>query len=333
MAYTFEKAGQSLDKLPFKDRLKAVGALVKNTFTVIGRDEDIIKPWIRMAIYNFVMVTLFFYFVMGNWYEFPLEGWALFISFLLFLYKHFYHNKQEVRLSWTVNQTIIGEDPSYRGATVYSKKIKSQTRKLAWFDIGMALMEKGKFVGKGIVNAILNLIISGIEEVWDLVNHYLLPSVAVDRLEIGESVKKMKNLKNQVPETLVGVFGIDFLGKIVGRVAVPIYVMLILLAGFLGVFATDYFPASEIDFNGEPTMITFVPMVIAVYMGKLFSNLFERVVTSVKVVYFTVFYTKITHPETIMDELKDELTDYLKLDQLDKVDNLDEQESMEVETV
>jgi hypothetical protein len=42
MAFTFNKANQSLDKLPFKDRLKAVGALVKNTFSVIGRDDDII---------------------------------------------------------------------------------------------------------------------------------------------------------------------------------------------------------------------------------------------------------------------------------------------------
>ena len=333
MAFTFNKANKSLDKLPFKDRLKAVGALIKNTFSVIGRDDDIIKPWIRMAIYNFLMVSFFFYSVTGNWYDLPMEGWAFFFAFLMFLYKHFYHNKQEVRLSWTVNQTIIGEDPSYKSATADSKQVKSQIRKLAWLDIGMALMNKGKYIGKGIVQMIMNLIIAGMEEVWDLVNHYLLPSVAIDKLEIGDGVKKMKVLKDQVPEALVGVFGIDFMGKLVGRIMVPIYTVLILVAAALCYFGTDYLPTSEIDVGGSPATITWVPMVIAIYLGKLFSNLFERTVTAVKVVYFTIFYTKITHPESIMEELQEELTNYLKLDQVEAVDNLDKQESVEVEAV
>jgi hypothetical protein len=200
-----------------------------------------------------------------------MEGWALFFAFLMFLYKHFYHNKQEVRLSWTVYQTIMGEDPSYKSATADSKSVKSQIRKLAWLDIGMALMNKGKYIGKGIVQMIMNLIIAGMEEVWDLVNHYLLPSIAIDKLEI--------------------------------------------------------------DVGGSPTTITWVPMTIAIYLGKLFSNLFERTVTAVKVVYFTIFYTKITHPESIMEELQEELTNYLKLDQVGSVDNLDKQESVEVEAV
>lgn len=58
MSFDFTKTNQSFDSLPFKERLKAVGNLVKNTFSVIGRDEDIKKPWIRMAVYNFVMLTV-----------------------------------------------------------------------------------------------------------------------------------------------------------------------------------------------------------------------------------------------------------------------------------
>ena len=161
------------------------------------------------------MVTFFFYAVMRIWVELPLGVWAGFLAFGMFLYKHFYHNRQEVRLSWTVYETIIGNDPSYQGAKEYGKQVKSQTRKLAWLDIAMALMNKGKFVGGGFIKMIMNFIISGMQEVWDLINHYLLPSVAIDRLDIGDGVKKMKKLKDNVPESLVGVFGIDFMGKVV----------------------------------------------------------------------------------------------------------------------
>lgn len=326
MSFDFKKASQSFDSLPYKERLKAVGNLVKNTFSVIGRDKDIKTPWVRMVIYNFVMVTAFFYAVLGWWYEFPAEGWLLTLSIVLFLYKHFYHNRQEIRMSWTVYETIIGNDPSYKGAKEAGKELKSQTRKLAWMDIGMAFVKKGKFAGGGVVNMIINLFLSGLEEVWDLVNHYLLPSVAVDKLDIKPGIEKMKKLKDQVPEALVGVFGIDFIGSVVGRITGPIYFVLIVIAGLLGYFGTGYFPTYELPVDGTPVTITLVPLVIAIYIGKLFSNLFERVVTSIKVVYFTVFYTKITHPERIMDELQEELLDYLKLDQVNEVENLDEEE-------
>jgi hypothetical protein len=276
-----------------------------------------------MAIYNFVMVTAFFYAIMGWWYEFPAEGWALFLAILLFIYKHFYHNKQEIRMSWTVYETIIGNDPSYKGATKTSKEMKSQTRKLAWMDIGMQFVQKGKFAGGGLVAILINLFISGLEEVWDLVNHYLLPSVAVDKLDIKPGIEKMKKLKEQVPESLVGVFGIDFIGDVVRRVMIPTYIVLVVGAGLLGYFGTNFFPTTTIEFGGEDVAFTWVPLIMAVYIGKLFSNLLERTVTSIKVVYFTVFYTKITHPDRIMDELQEELVDYLKLKQVDEVEDLE----------
>lgn len=327
MSFDFKKASQSFDSLPYKDRLKSVWHLVKNSITIIGRDQDIVKPWIRMSIYNFVMVTAFFYAVLGWWYSLPLEGWSLFLAFLLFIYKHFYHNRQEVRLSWTVYQTIIGNDPSYKGATVASKEINPQIRRLAWLDIGMSIVEKGKLVGGGFLRFLINLFISGLEEVWDLVNHYLLPSVAVDQLDIIPGVKNMKKLKDRVPESLVGVFGIDFLGSVVRQVTLPFYFVVVLIAALLGYFGADFFPTTEIPFNGVPITVSLVPMAVAIYIAKLFSNLFERVVTALKVVYFTVFYTKITHSDRIMEELQEELVDYLKLDPVDEVENLEEQDT------
>lgn len=322
----FKKASQSFDSLPYRDRFKAVGQLIKNTFTIIGRDKDIVKPWMRMIIYHVVMVTAFFYGVLGWWYELPGEYVGVPLAVILFIYKHFYQNKQEVRLSWIVYETIIGNDPSYNGATRDSKKIQGNIRKLAWLDIGMAIVSKGRRTGGGFLAFLINIFISGLEEVWDLVNHYLLPSVAIDRLDISSGVKKMKKLKDQVPETLVGVFGIDFIGTVVRQVTVPFYIVLMLISGLLGYFGVSYFPAMEIPFNETSITISLVPVVVAIYIGKLFSNLFERTVTCIKVIYFTVFYTKITHPERITEELQEELLDYLKLEHVQQVDNLEEQE-------
>lgn len=327
MGFDFSKANQSFDSLPYKERIKSVLNLIKSTFTIIGKDRDIIKPWIRMTIYHSIMVT-FGFGVFFLW-QFDQMGYgllSLFLAFLLFLYKHFYDNKQEMRMSWTVYETIIGNDPSYVGATNASKKLSSQIRKIAGIDILMSFVNKSKFTGGGIIKMLIRLFIAGLEEVWDLANHYLLPSVAIDEMDITPAVQEMKKLKDRVPESLVGIFGIDFLGRVVRHVTIPAYIVLFIISVAIGYFGSSIFPASTIDVGGEPIVFSWLPVIVALWIGKLFSNLFERSVTSVKVVYFTVFYTKITHPERIREDMQDELVDYLKLKQVDEVDNLDEQD-------
>ncbi|HKJ46205.1 MAG TPA: hypothetical protein VJ991_10290 [Balneolales bacterium] len=99
MNKSFEKATQSFDSLNFYNRIQAIGQLLKNTITIIGRDRDIIKPWIRMLIYHFVMVGCFFYAIYSILISLPFAWVAWIIAPLMFLYKHFYNNKQEIRLS------------------------------------------------------------------------------------------------------------------------------------------------------------------------------------------------------------------------------------------
>lgn len=331
MDYSFDKIEDSLDNLSFPDRLKSVWSLFKHTFTIIGHDEDILVPWYRLLIYNAVMVIAFFYGWLGWWLELPLEGWMFFLAIVLFIYKYFYYNKQEMRMSWIVYETVIGNDPDYSSAVTACKPMKSQTRKLAWLDIGMAAVNKGKFVGGGVVKMLINLVISGVGEVWDLINHYLLPSMAIDKLDITPGVKKMKKLKDQVPESLVGVFGIDFLGSITRQIVVPVYLVLGVLAIGLGVGLGSYLPSTEIQgtegaaYWFETLQFTWIPVVIALMLGKLFSNFIAQTVTAVKVVYFTIFYTKITYPDRIKPELQAELVDYLKLKGVDEVQDLNKQ--------
>ena len=327
MSFDFKKANQSFDSLPYTKRLKSVGELAKSTLTIVGKDKDIVKPWVRMTIYHSIMVTFFFSGFFLWQYEHP--GYALlsfFLAFLLFLYKHFYDNKQEMRMSWIVYETVIGNDPSYKGATAASKELKWHIRKIAGIDILMSLVNKSKYTGGGIVKMLIRLFIAGLEEVWDLANHYLLPSVAVDKMDITDAIREMKTLKDRVPESLVGIFGIDFLGRVVRHVTVPAYFLLFIISAALGYFGSELFPATTIDFNGDDVAFTFVPIIFAFWIGKLFSNVFERTVTAIKVIYFTVFYTKITHPERIRDDMQEDLVDYLSLDPVEEVDNLEEQD-------
>ena len=333
MNLDFNKASQSFDKLSFTDRMGSIFQLFANTFTVIGRDADILKPLYRMLAYNFVMISSFFYALFSIWYDLPFTFLMFTLGFLLFAYKYFYYSRQETRMSWIIYESITGNEPTYKQSVDVTKQLKSQIRKIAWIDIGMAVANNKAKSGKGFLSTVIKYFLKGMNEVWDLVNHYLIPSVAIDKLDIKPAIEEMKTLKDRVPETLLGVFGIDFLGKVVIKVVAPVYTILILVSIAAGVYFHEYMPSYELslgdssDLPIDSIMFSWIPLIGAVYIGKLFSSYFERIVTTVKVIYFTIFYTKITHSEEIADDLQEELNDYLRLDKVDKVDNLDEQDT------
>lgn len=234
-------------------------------------------------------------------------------------------------MSWIIYDSITGGLPTYKDSVTASKTLKSQIRKIGWIDIGMAIANNSqKNKSKGGVNFIIRLVLKGMNEVWDLINHYLIPSVAVDKMDIKPAIQSMKSLKERVPASLMGVFGIDFLGKVVRSVIVPVYLILIVCSLAMGLLLSGYLPSTEFNLSGSDLpidliTISWIPLVGAIFLGKLFSSIFERLVTMVKVVYFTIFYTQITHPEKIAEDLRDQLVDYLKLDQVDEVNNLDVQ--------
>lgn len=240
----------------------------------------------------------------------------------MFLYKYFFYNYREMAQSWLVYETICGRDRSYGDAKRAAGERKAGVRKLAGLDILMAyLMSQRSDESTGIASWLVNLFLSGLEEVWDLVNHYMLPAIAVDRLSLTDGVRKMKELRNEVPETLVGVFGIDFIGRIVGQVTGSLYVILTLGAAGAMYLGGEILPEAfaftfqENPIGSGPLVLNILPLIIGVYIGKVAGVLFERTVTSVKVVYFTIFYTQITHPERIADDLQDQLVRYLRMEE------------------
>jgi hypothetical protein len=167
---------------------------------------------------------------------------------------------------------------------------------------------------------LVNLFLSGLNEVWDLVNHYMLPAIAIDQLTLTEGVKKMKELRDQVPETLTGVFGIDFIGRIVGQVTGGLYFVLILVAGGAMYLGGEALPEAfrytiqENPIGSGPLVLNVLPLIIGLYVGKLFGAVFARTVTSIKVIYFTIFYTQITHRDRIAEGLQPQLVRYLRME-------------------
>ncbi|MDX1626975.1 MAG: hypothetical protein R3323_10710, partial [Wenzhouxiangellaceae bacterium] len=164
------------------DRLRQLGYLLKNTFTLVGRDPGIVRPLVRMAVYGTVMATLFFIALLCLGVGATGLGVTLLlVATLLFLYKFFYYNRQELRQSWLATELVQGRTRTASEAAGRVAELRSTARALAWLDILFAWI--GRFTNRGgKFGWLVGLLARGLVEVWDLANHYLLPAAAADGL-------------------------------------------------------------------------------------------------------------------------------------------------------
>lgn len=313
------------------ERFKQLGHLLKNTVTVIGRDRDIIRPWLRTAIYAVVMISLFF----GGIAAITLgAGGAgtllLLVAIFLFIYKYFYYTRQQMGQSWLVAEAVRGRDAVPGDGRRRVRELKSQARGLGWASLAFAFLSarsEGDEQGGGLGNMLVRLFLAALTEVWDLAKHFLIPTVVVDKTDLRDGLERLKSLKNSVPETLVGVFGIDIAGGAVGAIAAPVYLLLIAAAVALGFMLGD--PTGSFYVGDARTVLgdqapawlgrgalhfSWLPLLIALWLGKLISAVFALMVDSFKVIYFTLFYLRTAHPEDIEPELAKELDAYLKIE-------------------
>jgi hypothetical protein len=317
---------QTLRKPGFGERLKQLAYLLKHTFTIVGRDPGIIRPWIRMTIYGTVLTSIFFLGLAAFAVDADGTGIGLIlVSGLLFIYRFFFYTHQQLRQSWLVSEALQGEKRSAAESGARVKALAWNARKIALLDMLVAwMMSMARSSGKA--GAIVRLFMRGVEEVWDLLNNYLLPSAAVDGYGIRESVSRMGTLKDNVPETLAGVFGIDIAARAVGAIMAPVYLLLFAVAVALGLWVGDAVPAFyagdirewlnnvEARFLPEQMHFSWLPLLIAIWLGKLGGVVLDRLTKSVKVIYFSIFYMRITHVETIVPEIRDELDAYLRME-------------------
>lgn len=301
-----------------------LGYLLKNTFTIIGRDKDILSPIIRMSIYATLVVVLFFAGVAAIVVGMGGTGTLLLLAMVVaFIYKFFYYNHQELRLSRLIYDTACGRDATLQNVRKELADLKGRARILGLIDMAGAWVAMRRGNGGFFVRLVLGTLV----EIWDLVNHFLLPVFAIDKLSFRDGGARLRSLKDHVPETLVGVFGIDIMAGVVRSVLVPLYLIAIILGIILGLAFGGVMPAAfsagrlgdlfgsipdALPFN-EQTLFNWLPLFVLVLLTFIGNAILARLVTAIKVIYFTLFYTRIAHVDALASDIRHELDGYLNL--------------------
>ena len=230
----------------------------------------------------------------------------------MFPFKYFYDIRQKADQSWIVYNTISGKDISLADAHAHTKMFKSQLRFISFVSLLMAFARSSSRNKKGVGAVIAKIFLAFLSEVWDLLGHYMIPSVVIEQKSLKEVIPKIKSLKQNVPATLTGVFGIDFVGNVVGSLFAIFYLIALIISvgvGYLVALAINVTIVTIAGFS-----FSWVPVVIMLYIIVLIGGIYKRIVESIKVIYFTIFYTAINRPMDIDKSMREELTHYLLMD-------------------
>ncbi len=313
-----DMAFDSFTKKPFKDRLKDTGFLIKNSFTIVGKNKNITTPTVHMAVLTAVITILLYSalltFVLG---QFILLGlvFLFFAVFILVPFRFFYDVRQKANQSWIVYNTICGKNITYSDAHQYTRAEKGKLRVIALVDAVMAYANSQKRNRRGVLGVVIGLFLGFLNQVWDLLSHYMLPAVVIEQKSLKEVVPEIKSLKNNVPATLTGVFGIDFVGNVIRSLFWGVFTVFAFLSLGVGYLIGLFTEVTVVTVNSFS--FSWVPPFVLLLGISVVGGIYKKIIESIKVIYFTIFYTSIMHPMNISESLRGELTNYLLMKESD----------------
>lgn len=291
----------------FTDRIKNTGFLLKHSFTIAGKDKDIKTPLLLMILFSFIVTTLFWVSVAAFFLR---QIWAvpllLFTAFILVPFTYFYNVRQKANQSWIVYNTLTGKDIGYADAREHTRTQKGRLRFIALIDLVFGYSRRGK---RNRRSMLAQLILSALSEVWDLISNYMIPAVVIEQKSLLDLAPQLQGLRKNIPATLAGVFGIDFAGNVVLQALSVFRWACFALAVWLGYVLAPVIPHTAITVFG--LSFSWLPILLMLYLLAVIAGIVRNIIDSIKIIYFTIFYTSITRPASIRKDMRSELTSYL----------------------
>ena len=297
-----------------QESLKGILYLLKYSFTLIGKNTGIVRPTVYLAVLSFLMISLLFgalaCFFSGSNIMAGVIALVILIVILVPL-RFFIRTYLKAIQSWMSYLTITGHDITYSVARSHIKQRTGSLLFIGFVDMMVAKLKNQESESKGITGIITQLLLSGLAEVWDLLNHYMIPAVVIEGKPLKESLPNIKAVRDNVPATLAGVFGIDFAGDALrGLLFLPYLLILAIGAGFAYLLG-PVFPSAS--FNLSNHAVCWAPILLALFLNCSIGGILRACVESVKTIYFTIFYTTIMHMDQIPEAYREQLMGYLRM--------------------
>jgi hypothetical protein len=256
------------------DNFRNAWKIIKDAFSLLGKDKDLLVPLVVVLLINlglFALAVVFF--ILAS----PFGTIGLYIiAFVFLLLTLFVSTFFSAALTWMVYEVYNGKDTHFgKGMRIAFKNIFDiilYTIVTFLISLVVGALRSKDDNQNFIVILLKNIFASIIEKAWDILRHFILPSMILSENSFGQAFKEIPKLKNNIPETLVGGFAFDL---ILG----PIHFIEFLICFVIG------FLISLISVFGG--------IAVGVGLFVLLLILTNMVYQYVKVSYFTILYIEL----------------------------------------
>jgi hypothetical protein len=234
-----------------------------------------------------------------------------FIAFIVGPYSYLFHIKMRATLSWLSYACITKKNTSRSEAESKISEIAWSLRFLAFIEFMIANRNQPDRANQGMGEYIKQMIIGLVITVIDVAENYLLPTMVIEQVSVKDAVPKLTEMKSNIPATLAGAFGFDLIGDAISSFSILIY-----LGVFVGGLGISFLLGSIVPVSLRAVIaghnFFLAPAILSLFICSFISSFIKISATSLKAIYFSIFYTSINKPLEIDETYRDSVTNYLK---------------------
>lgn len=287
--------------------LREIWRIFKRMFALLKEQSTLWTPIVRMVFLN---IILFFLLMISVFYlTQDRMSWGLTllgITLLGFIIRSFYFGYLFGILSAMVLLYLHGNEISLKNAR---HLVHQHVLSLGILHILANMLTKyfkRRNANLDKPSMLIRLIFSSVSiEALDLFGHFLVPVIVVENVSLPESFNHLHAVRTHLPASLAGLFGVDITKNVLAILFIPLIFIVIALCVLLGEHAVNLFPPNtivsilNITFSWLPTLAGILFLIFVM-------TFLRPCMDGLKIIYFTLLYTLIRHPEKIQPAKKAE---------------------------
>lgn len=296
--------------------------LLESSVKLFGEGQVLIasKKRLILSAFNHLLLLTGLLFVFYDFHRGPGSIMLAVSIFFMFPFSFFYHVRMRACQTWTIYTTITKNISSWQDAVTATGQVKWSLRFLAMIEFLIATRTENSAKNQGF--SLTRILLSALETVFDVAEDFLLPAIVIEQKSITEVVPKLEQLKTNIPAALTGAFGLDLFGKAIASITFIVRALILLVGCVIGWIAAANVPIDYVTTIPEslrhsltflPEKIVLIPVIAAVFFNSFMMRALKISVSSIKDTYFAVFYTSINRPLEIRENLRENLTNFLKV--------------------
>jgi hypothetical protein len=279
----------------------------------LTQEGDLKTPYIqRISFSAFTHILIFTSIVMIIYKLNSTIGFGLlFFSLLIVLpLAYLFHIQKRAQISWLAYASITNKPATMAEANTRIANIAWSLRILAIIEYVIANRGNESNENGGVWELVKKIFIGLIVTVIDVAENYLLPTMVIEQKSIKDAIPDLIEMKENIPASLAGAFGFDLIGDAISSFSSIIYLGIILAGAALTFFLGKIVPVS-LQTTIASWHLFLLPFIFSVFTCSFIGSFIKISATSLKAIYFSIFYTSINRPHEIVEKYQDQITNYL----------------------